>query len=157
MVYVKYNKNTIDELAATLGLNWAQLSGYESLQAASAIRCPVVKVIRFDGHSSETDWLAQPATDQQRRPLLVDAHVAGSFGGAGVCGDWQQAAALARRWPIWLAGGLTPDNVAHAVKQVRPRLVDVSSGVERDGMKDIVEIERFIRAAKQIAAASAHV
>ena len=101
--------------------------------------------MRFDGDQGEAAWIAQ-----RRHPLLVDAHVPGSFGGAGVTGDWMQAAALARSAEVWLAGGLTPDNVANAVAQVRPAVVDVSSGVETDGVKDANKIRAFIANAQHI-------
>jgi phosphoribosylanthranilate isomerase len=80
--------------------------------------------------------------------LLVDAHVPGSYGGTGVTADWAKAAALARRGPMLLAGGLTPANVAAAIAAVRPLGVDVSSGVETDGMKDVLKIEAFIGVAR---------
>lgn len=156
-VFVNEQPGVISQLAAELGLDWAQLSGHETLASARAIVLPLVKAIRFDGHASEADWLAQPERGGPIHPLLVDAHVAGSFGGAGVTGDWQQAAGLAQRQPIWLAGGLTPENVALAVRQVQPQVVDVSSGVETDGVKDIAKVETFIRAARQAGAtAPAH-
>lgn len=148
-VFVNEQPPTIHALAAELGLDWVQLSGHEPIESVGTIGRPVVKAIRFDGHPSEAVWLDQPP--QSRIPLLVDAHVAGSFGGAGVTGDWSQAAALAQRRLTWLAGGLTPENVARAVVTVRPQLVDVSSGVETDGVKDISKIQTFIRVAKAAA------
>lgn len=151
-VFVNEQPQVINQLAAALGLDWVQLSGHEILASATAIERPVVKAIRFDGHSSEADWLAQPEHGTPGYPLLVDAHVTGSFGGAGVTSDWQQATALGRRWPIWLAGGLRPENVAQAVQVVQPQIVDVSSGVETGGVKDVAKIETFIRAARQAGA-----
>ena len=71
----------------------------------------------------------------------------GSYGGTGQTGDWRLAAEAARRWPIILAGGLTPDNLAEALAVVAPRGVDVSSGVETDGAKDEMKIADFLRAA----------
>ena len=62
--------------------------------------------------------------------------------------DWSRAAALARERPIVLAGGLTPENVDAAIRQVRPWAVDVSSGVETNGVKDAAKIRAFVAAAR---------
>jgi phosphoribosylanthranilate isomerase len=83
--------------------------------------------------------------------LLVDAHVPGSYGGAGVVADWDRAAGLARRRSVLLAGGLTPANVAEAIQRVRPWGVDVSSGVEINGVKDHQKIRAFVAAARAAA------
>jgi phosphoribosylanthranilate isomerase len=81
--------------------------------------------------------------------LLVDAAVPGSYGGTGALARWDLAAAIAAQRTVILAGGLTPSNVAEAVRQVRPWGVDVASGVEKaPGRKDAVKMREFIRAAK---------
>ncbi|MFH1091087.1 MAG: phosphoribosylanthranilate isomerase, partial [Pseudomonadota bacterium] len=68
---------------------------------------------------------------------------------AGITFDWNLAVETARRRPIILAGGLSPDNVIEAVRTVRPYAVDVSSGVESEpGRKDHEKLESFIRRAK---------
>jgi phosphoribosylanthranilate isomerase len=72
--------------------------------------------------------------------------------GAGVVGDWERAGRLARRVPVLLAGGLNPENVADAVRVVRPLGVDVSSGVERErGEKDVARIRAFVDAVRGVA------
>ena len=81
--------------------------------------------------------------------LLVDAAVPQAYGGTGHLADWEIARALAQRAEILLAGGLTPDNVAEAVRAVRPWGVDVSSGVEAaPGRKDPARVRAFIAAAR---------
>jgi phosphoribosylanthranilate isomerase len=80
--------------------------------------------------------------------VLVDAHVPGSFGGTGQTAPWE----ILAEWTqaknninVFLAGGLTPDNVAQAIRTVRPHMVDVASGVEcSPGKKDIEKMRRFI-------------
>lgn len=80
---------------------------------------------------------------------VLDAAVAGEYGGTGTIADWDVAAAIARNRKLMLAGGLTPDNVAEAVAKVRPAGVDTASGVEKEpGRKDHQKIEDFIKAAK---------
>jgi phosphoribosylanthranilate isomerase len=150
-VFVNEQAQVINAVVDTLALDWVQLSGHEPIAVADEIRVPVVKAVRFDQHATEAGWLGQlEAEVTERYPLLVDAHVAGSFGGAGVTADWTAAAQIAQHWPIWLAGGLTPENVATAILTVRPSVVDVSSGVETDGIKNVAKINAFIAAAKQL-------
>lgn len=80
----------------------------------------------------------------------------GPVSGAGQAADWQHAAQLARQSQLVLAGGLHAGNVAEAIARVHPFGVDVSSGVEREpGIKDVVKIEQFVRAARSGAGTSA--
>ena len=89
---------------------------------------------------------------------LVDGFVAdscnpatGQVGGTGLTHDWRISAELVERSakPLWLAGGLTPDNVAAAIEQVKPWGVDVNSGVKGpDGFKHPQRLQAFIQAAK---------
>jgi phosphoribosylanthranilate isomerase len=143
-VFVDATADEINAVVQAVALDRAQLSGHESASLAGSISVPVIKAVRFDGDVSEEAWL-----QQQQHPLLVDAHVPGSFGGAGVTGDWHRAADLARHAQVWLAGGLSPHNVAVAIQQVQPAVVDVSSGVETDGVKDANKIRMFIVAAQE--------
>ena len=88
--------------------------------------------------------------------LVLDAHSDAAYGGTGKTVDWDLAAEIVQRAerPIILAGGLTPDNVADAVRRVRPYAVDVSSGVEETigtgsaGIKDPARLRDFIAAAR---------
>jgi phosphoribosylanthranilate isomerase len=84
--------------------------------------------------------------------ILVDSAAAGQFGGSGATVNWQLLAdhnAWWRKWPLILAGGLTPENVATAIQIVRPRAVDVASGVESSpGKKDSAKMRDFVAAAR---------
>jgi phosphoribosylanthranilate isomerase len=85
--------------------------------------------------------------------LLLDAHVPGRHGGTGRTAPWQLLASFRPGVPVILAGGLTPDNVAEAVRVVRPYGVDVASGVEHSpGHKDAEKVRRFIANAREAAA-----
>jgi phosphoribosylanthranilate isomerase len=81
--------------------------------------------------------------------ILVDAHVAGMFGGTGQVAPWQLLADFKPGVPLILAGGLKPDNVADAIRIVHPYAVDVASGVESSpGKKDTEKMRRFIDAVR---------
>lgn len=80
--------------------------------------------------------------------VLLDSHEPGGAGGTGKTFDWRQR--VGSNKPLWLAGGLNPDNVAEAVRQFEPYAVDVSSGVESaPGIKDDVLVKSFVNNAKQ--------
>ncbi len=148
-VFVNEQAAKIAALANAIGLDWVQLNGEERPAIVDALPVPVLKAVRFDGGTNETAWLTQ-ATTCDLPPLVVDAHVDGAWGGAGVSADWQRAAALAESRPILLAGGLSPENVRAAIQTVQPWGVDVSSGVESAGVQDHAKIRAFIRAAKEV-------
>lgn len=82
------------------------------------------------------------AAEQIQEELLLDSGTA-SEGGSGIISDWSAAKKVRR--PFFLAGGLTPENIEDAVRQVHPWAVDVSSGVETDGCKDPEKMRRFVR------------
>lgn len=85
---------------------------------------------------------------------LLDKRLKGALGGTGHTFDWGIASEIARRHPVFLAGGLAPDNVRQAIDTVRPWGVDVSTGVETDGVKDTAKIAAF---AKMVRAARSRV
>ena len=83
--------------------------------------------------------------------ILIDAHVPGSFGGTGKVVPWELLSDFSPDVPLILAGGLTPDNVAQAIRTVRPYGVDVASGVESaPGKKDADKMRRFIEQARSV-------
>lgn len=83
--------------------------------------------------------------------VLLDAHEPGLYGGTGKVAPWELLRDFAPGVPIILAGGLTPENVAQAIRTVRPHAVDVASGVEKaPGVKDAEKMERFIDAVRSV-------
>lgn len=144
-VFVNASAAQVNATLDAAGLDIAQLSGDEAPEAAVAISRPLLKALRLDGAAHEQRWLEDEGAAEL---LLVDASVVGSYGGAGVLADWSAAAALAKRRRLLLAGGLNPGNVVAALEAVQPFGVDVSSGVETDGVKDSTKIEAFVRAVR---------
>jgi phosphoribosylanthranilate isomerase len=145
-VFVDEAPERMRAVAEECGLGAIQLSGDEAPAVASQLAgIAIIKTIRFQDTANEQAWLQ--STPPYVR-LHVDAHVPGVHGGAGVQADWVQSRRLARQHPILLAGGLTPTNVGAAIEQVRPWGVDVSSGVETDGVKDSAKIRAFVAAAR---------
>jgi phosphoribosylanthranilate isomerase len=154
-LFVNEPAHVIAEIARTVGLEAIQLSGDEPADFSIPVELPLIKAIRMTGDPTEEAWLARiaatkPATSNRLPTLtaLVDAHIAGAYGGTGQQADWQRAANLARRVPTLLAGGLTPANVTQAIAVVNPLGVDVSSGVERDGQKDPELMAAFVQAVR---------
>ncbi len=85
--------------------------------------------------------------------ILVDAHVPGAYGGTGQRAPWELLVGFDPGVPVILAGGLTPDNVAEAIRLVGPYAVDVASGVESSpGKKDLDKMRRFIGNVREAAA-----
>ena len=122
-------------------LDVVQLHGDEPPEDCLLAPLPVIKALRVRDASS-----LQGAERYQVAALLLDAWSEDHYGGTGLSFDWQLAQRLAGKRPLILAGGLTPENVAAAVTQVKPYAVDVSSGVEaRPGKKDPQKVAEFIR------------
>ena len=139
---------SVEEIRATIdtcGLALAQLHGDEMPEMLSALDGRAFKAFR--GIPNDVKEFAR----SESPALLVDAAVKGVYGGSGVTADWSAAAGLAKRYPLLLAGGLNPENVADAVRQVKPWGVDVASGVESEpGRKDAAKISAFIKAVRQV-------
>jgi phosphoribosylanthranilate isomerase len=84
-----------------------------------------------------------------RATWMFETHVAGRSGGTGIAFDWERAREFAGERPIIVSGGLTPENVGDCVRRVRPYAVDVRSGIETAGAKDLAKMRAFVRAVKE--------
>ncbi|NGQ90436.1 phosphoribosylanthranilate isomerase [Rhodobacter sp. HX-7-19] len=144
---------TLDAIVAGVPLDMLQLHGHESVARVAEIRAryglPVMKVI---GVAGEADLAALTEISLAADQLLIDAKPPKDAvlpGGNGLAFDWRLL--VGRKWlkPWMLAGGLTPGNVAEAVRLTGARQVDVASGVESaPGVKDAARIADFVRAAQ---------
>lgn len=145
-VFIDRTPEEIDQIVSASGLSLAQLHGNESPAECQRLRVPFVKAIRVQGERDLEALRIYP----QARAFLLDTYVAELPGGTGRSFPWEIAAKVASEARVILSGGLTPDNVALAVAQVRPYAVDVSSGVETyPGRKDHRKVRKFIEQARK--------
>jgi phosphoribosylanthranilate isomerase len=123
-----------------------QLHGEETPATVATMLPHAYKAIRV-GSAADVEQARTYRGDY----LLADARVAGTLGGSGKTFDWSLVAGLARERKLTLAGGLTPANVAEAIRAVAPYCVDVASGVESaPGVKDPAKVRAFIEAARSV-------
>lgn len=132
-----------------VGLDMIQLSGNEPVETLQALRGRGYKVVRTAVDAASYVQSSPTAVDEIRPDLLLEADHPSLYGGTGQRADEALAAQLARQHRILLAGGLTPENVAEAIRAAQPWGVDVASGVEaRKGKKDPSKVRAFVYAAK---------
>lgn len=140
-VFVNSSVDEVKNILETCSLDLAQLHGDETPEMFAQLAPRAFKAFR---------GIPSDITGYERNDvpaLLVDAAVKGVYGGSGMTADWSAASELSKKYSLLLAGGLTPENVADAVRQVRPWGVDVASGVESGaGEKDPSKMKAFVRA-----------
>jgi phosphoribosylanthranilate isomerase len=143
-VFVNSSVEEIKDILKTCSLDLAQLHGDETPETFAQLAPHAFRAFRGIPESNA-------GYERNEVPfMLIDAAVKGVYGGSGVTADWTAAAELAKKYPLLLAGGLTPENVADAVRQVQPWGVDVASGVESaPGEKDAGKMSAFVKAVKQ--------
>jgi phosphoribosylanthranilate isomerase len=146
-VFADQDPDTINAIAEEVGLDLVQLSGSEPWEVNEHLQRPVLKCMKVREDETADDLMSHY---HGGAVLLLDPFVPGTYGGTGRTLDWSVAAKVAEQTPTILAGGLAPENVAEAVRTVHPWAVDVSSGVETDGVKDPQKISAFIAEAKSV-------
>jgi len=149
-IFVNAEIAEIAEIVENTGLNMVQLHGEEDEafmdELRNTIATGIIKAFRVSPR-----FAFEEAATTMARYVLLDTHAANEPGGTGQTFDWAIASEVAAERPntLILAGGLTADNVAEAIRTVNPYAVDVASGVEtRPGKKDPAKVEAFIRNAK---------
>ncbi len=142
-VFVNTPSEDVMQIERECGLDLLQFHGDEQPLFCEQWGDRVIRALRL---SAETD-LEQIREYSFARMILVDAAVKGSYGGTGTVANWELARkATGYGIPVLLAGGLTPENAAEAIRAVEPFGVDVAGGVEQaPGIKDPEKIERFMK------------
>lgn len=141
-LFVDATQADVEAVLAGVPLDLLQFHGDESPEFCRSFSRPFIKALRMD---PAADLLSLSSAYSQARGLLLDAWDAEQKGGTGKTFDWQRVKPASGSSRIILAGGLTPANVAEAIRTVRPWAVDVSSGVELSpGIKSSALIQSFI-------------
>lgn len=136
----------VEAVLASVKLDLLQFHGEETEADCQRYGYPYLKAISM---RPDLDMTATLAAYPSASGFLLDAYHPAVAGGSGECFDWARVP-VERAHPIVLAGGLTPANVADAVRTVRPYAVDVSSGVEAaKGIKDARKMAEFIRGVRR--------
>ena len=146
-VFVNPSEDLVMRAIAECGLSMLQFHGDEPPDFCTQFGLMSVKAFRIRGAESLAE-ISQYQTDA----FLLDSFSAATLGGSGETFNWDLAAEAQKFGrPIFLAGGLTPENVGDAVRKVQPFAVDVSSGVESaPGKKDHAKVKAFVAAAKSV-------
>lgn len=145
-LFVNADAAFVHEVLAGVALDLLQFHGDESPEYCTQFAKPYLKAIRVQ---AGMDLLQCASAFRSAKGLLLDAYVQGVPGGTGATFDW---ALIPQHLPlpVILSGGLDAENVAAAIRQVRPYAVDVSSGVEAGkGIKDAAKIARFMQEVKR--------
>jgi Phosphoribosylanthranilate isomerase len=144
-VFVSPEREYVNAILQSNKLSGLRFSGNELPAAVSGYTLPVFKTIHVASMDSIVDMKSF-----QVDAFLLDTFGDGDFGGTGKTFDWNIASKAKQYGKVILAGGLTPENIADAVRKVEPYGVDVSSGVEiSPGIKDHKKIKEFITRARE--------
>ena len=136
----------IETVLAQVRIDIVQFHGDETRSDCEQIKLPYYKAIRV---KADTNLLQYEVEFSSAKALLIDTYSDAAFGGTGQVFDWGLIPPNLTK-PVILAGGLTAENVALGIKQVRPYAVDVSGGVERTkGVKDVAKIAAFMHAVQK--------
>lgn len=148
-LFVNEEPKIIDKVLLTCKLNVLQFHGEESAEYCRKFRqkAQIIKAFRIKDKES----LSQ-ISQYDCNFYLLDAYVQDEYGGTGQSFNWELAIEAKRfERPIFLAGGLTPENVSQAIKKVQPYAVDVSSGVEASPRRKSVELmQGFVRSVRSV-------
>lgn len=153
-VFVNASAEKIHQIRDELGLDLIQLHGDESDEFSSRIMIPYIRVVRLNHATIDISAIAERFGDPNKQlvAVMADSFQPGMYGGSGTIADWECAKLLRASLgalPLILAGGLTPENVAEAVRTVGPHAVDVASGVESTpGVKSAERMTQFVSRAQ---------
>ncbi len=154
-VFVNIVAREVNRLATFCGLDWVQLSGNESWEYCKQIERPIIKVIHVPS-TRDTEKimdelsLGHKILASEGFTGLLDTEVKGAYGGTGQTFEWELASQVLQKYQMIIAGGLSPANVGQVIQTVKPWGVDISTGVETEGSKNVAKIQAFIQAVRKV-------
>ncbi len=141
-LFLDADQALVNQVLAQVPIDLLQFHGSEDPAYCERFGRPYIKALGM-GSLSQDGLISQSRAYKHARGLLLDSHAQGAAGGTGESFDWERIPELNK--PVIMAGGLTLDNVAEAVRRVRPWGVDVSSGVEENkGIKSVDLMSAFM-------------
>ena len=156
-LFVNEQIDQINQIITECELDYVQLCGNETPTQWKSLNTNVIKQLKIPPSIAEELTIDEEMIIRDAEmiyssgaKILIDADVQGKHGGTGVLSDWDLASKISAKYPVILAGGLTPRNVSNAIQVVNPWGVDVSSGVESNSQKDPEKIAQFIKNSKTL-------
>lgn len=143
-VFVNEDISIVNEIVEFCSLSYVQLHGEETPEYCENIKAPYIKTIKVRSRKD-----LEKTRQYMAKAYLLDTYIKGQSGGTGKQFDWNLAENSNFLGKFILAGGLTPNNVEEAIKVVNPIAVDVSSGVEINGLKNGEKISEFVKAVRR--------
>ena len=149
-VFMNPTRAEVEQVLQTMRIDLLQFHGEESPEFCGAFGREYIKAVAMGSGENAVEYARRYAN---AAALLLDGHAHGQPGGGGTGFNWASVPKISAP-PVVLAGGLRADNVAEAIRSVRPYGVDVSSGVERaPGIKDPLKMREFVREVNRVSAA----
>lgn len=154
-VFVNTPATEINQIADYCHLDWIQLSGDDTWEYCRMLERPFIKVFHITEDSRHAEisaeiWKGYCIIPPNQLICMLDSVSADAYGGTGTIFNWQTAKEISAKFSVMIAGGLTPANVGQLIKMTHPWGVDVSSGVETNGKKDVIKIKAFIEAVRRL-------
>ncbi len=153
-VFVNERMPTVRKIADACRLDWVQLSGDESWEYCVELARPIIRAIRFC-RNEQAETISRQLNEgkkimgRNKYMVLLDTAAPDKYGGTGTTFDWNIARPIVKQFQVIIAGGLNPGNVGRAIKILKPWGVDVSTGVETKGAKDMKKAIKFIEAVRE--------
>lgn len=145
-VFKNQKLDIVNKYIKKLDLEFVQLHGEEDFAYFMEVKAKIIKTIRFLPYETLDELIINTMCNFPAYHFLLDR----TKQGEGEMVNMKKAAILAKKFPIFLAGGLNPDNITSIIKKVKPFAVDVAGGIETDGKEDLEKIIEFISRVKGV-------